>query len=374
MMKTLLGIIFLTAVILIPSCEMKGPETAGGTGNALAEAEIMLTVPAEEKLITVWVPGKVASFVYKATPKFVQDEDVFNDITGAQPEWTPVKFYTVTGEEETVGHIRASMGYYQPGEWEIEIMALNRSGNPVYYGTTGSVFLNAGELNGFMLELHGVQSIGSTAALDVTFTGPRVSENVSGSPKPKMVITWLEGNKREISSGWTSTVKTDGTIEHSIHLEGMPAGETEVLLATVMPDGSPVSEERIAVLLVNGETTIIEGTLETGEYTDPSFDIEEDKTEIKASVRIVSGGTERAPDPYDGGERFFDVAKNATAVFSYDLDGAEGQSWKWYVNGIQEGTEKTFRFMKTEPGQYQVTAVTWRNEKTVSEEILVIVM
>lgn len=360
-------LITIFAVALI-SCEQPKAQD-----NGYAVMEMTVDVPVEEKLLTVWAPGQVRSFVYKATPKFVQDGDVYNDIVGQRLDWAPVTFYTSTGEEETVGHLRASMGYYQPGGWEIEIMALNAGGNPVYYGTTGHVYLNAGERNGFVLELHGVQSIGSAASLDVTFSGPRVSEALGGSPKPVMDIKWLDGTTRRVGSGWTSTIQTDGTILHHIHIDNLPAGETDVVFSTVMPDGTIVTKETAAVLLINGETTTVEGTLETGSYIDPGFDIEEDKSEITASIRIVSGGSERVHNPYDGGERFFDVAIGSAAVFSYDLTGAEGDSWRWLVDGVQKGTGKTFTFTENDPGQYQITAMTWRDEKTCSEEILVVV-
>ena len=362
------AIVLIAVLLLSVSCEQPKVQ-----GDGYALMEMTVDVPVEEKLLTVWAPGQVKSFVYKATPKFIQDGDVYNDIVGQQLEWTPVKFYTYSGEEEVVGHLRTSMGYYQPGGWEIEIMALNGGGNPVYYGTTGHVYLNAGERNGFVLELHGVQSIGSSASLDVTFSGPRVSETIAGSPKPVMDIKWLDGATRHVDSGWTSTIQSDGTILHHIHIDNMPAGETDVVFSTVMPDGSVITKEMVAVLLINGETTTVEGTLETGGYIDPGFDIEEDKSEIAASIRIVSGGSERAKDPYDGGERIFDVGVGSTAVFSYDLTGAEGDSWRWLVDGVQAGTAKTLSFSKSVPGQYQVTAMTWRDEKTTSEEILVVV-
>lgn len=366
--RCLYYLLLIAMIFGLSSCEQPKVQD-----NGYAVMEMTVDVPVEEKLLTVWAPGQVRSFVYKATPKFTQDADIYNDIVGQQLDWTPVKFYTSTGEEETVGHLRASMGYYQPGGWEIEIMALNSGGNPVYYGTTGHVYLNAGERNGFILELHGVQSIGSTASLDVTFSGPRVSESLNGSPKPVMDIKWLDGTTRHVDSGWSSTIQTDGTILHHIHIDNMPAGETDVVFSTVMSDGTVVTKETTAVLLINGETTTVEGTLETGSYIDPGFDIEEDKSEITASIRIVSGGSERPYNPYDGGERIFDVSVGSTAVFSYDLTGAEGDSWRWLVNGLQTGTNKTFIFTENDPGQYQITAMTWRDEKTCSEEILVVV-
>lgn len=372
--KSHLIAVLLAAIVALMPVVVSCSQEPAIIPDGLAELAMEVFSPVEEKLLEIWAPGKVKSFVYKATPTFVQDGDLSNGIVGEQTEWKTVKFYRVDDNViDTVGHLKASMGYYQPGRWEIEIMALNANGNPVYYGTTGTVYLNAGETNGFIVPLHGVTSIGESASLEVSFTGPRTAELAKDSPQPSMKIVWLDGTEREITTGWSSTNSSRGTVFHSIHLDNLPAGETKIIFTLTQPDGAVVTQETAAVLLVNGETTTVEGSIETGGYMDPSFEIEEDKSEIKVSVEIVEGAVKRPADPDGKSPQVFDVPVFGVAKFNFFPEGANADTWKWYVDGKEAGTGSILVFNKKVPGTYQVTACVWRDEKTASEEFLVIV-
>ena len=363
--------ILIAMAILATSCSQEPSAVPDGK----AEVYMEILSPVEEKLLEVWAPGKVKSFVYKATPGFVQDGDLTSIIVGEQKNWTPVTFQRVEDNvPDTVGHLKAVMGYYQPGRWEIEIMALNANGNPVYYGSTGTVYLNAGESNGFIVPLHGVTSIGESASIDVTFTGPRTSDQVTDSPRPSMKIKWLDGTERTISTGWTSTNASRGTVLHTIHVDNLPAGETDITFILTQADGAVVTSETAAVLLVNGETSTVEGSIETGEYMDPSFDITEDESEIEVVVRAESGATLQEASPDGKGPQVFEMELFTKSCFSYTPSGAPADKWRWYINGdLQLWKEDMFIFNETIPGMYQVTACVWRGEKTASEDFIVIV-
>ena len=363
--------ILLTVMVMVTSCSQE----ASGLPDGQAEVHMEIFSPMEEKLLEVWAPSKVKSFVYRATPGFVQDGDLSSTIVGEQRNWTPVTFRRVeTDVPDTVGHLKAVMGYYQPGKWEIEIMALNANGNPVYYGSTGTVYLNAGESNGFIVPLHGVTSIGEAASIDVTFTGPRTGDQVADSPHPSMKIKWLDGTERTIDSGWSSTNASRGTVLHTIHVDNLPAGETDITFILTQTDGAVVTSETVAVLLVNGETSTVEGSIETGEYMDPSFDITEDRTEIEVKVRAESGATLREGSPDGKGPQVFELEAFTEACFSYTPSGDPGDIWKWYVNGdLHFWTSDRFRFNEVIPGMYQLTACVYREEKTASEDFIVIV-
>lgn len=342
--------------------------------NGHASLLLNITVPLEEKLLTVTVPGEVKSFVYRAIPLFEQDEDITGNIVGAKEEWTPVMFYTEEGEESTVGHLRASMGWYASGAWEIEIKALNANGNTVYYGTTGKIYLNAGEKNGYEIELHGVQFEGEYAELDISFTSLRTSLEVENGPQPKVEITYTNGEKRQFSSLWTSTntSEEEGTVRHTIHIDSLPVGEAEVYITLSLPDGSAITSERLAILLINGETTFIEGTLETGEYINPSFSITQDKSEIKGKITAISGVTEEAS--LSKTNRVFKSQLGQSATFSYLVETGEKEcdTYRWLVDSVEKGQTKEFVFSASDVGQYTVTVIANRDEKTTSEEILVI--
>lgn len=367
----LLLTISLISLLFFTSCD-------GGLGkdqkSATGTITLSVNVPVEEKLLQAHTPAKVEKIVYKATPLFVQDEDVLMNIIGSQPNWTQIIFRTFDGKPDTVGHLRASAGYYQAGKWKIELMALNAGGNPVYYGTTGDVYINAGEQNAFFIEFHGVQSIGQSAALDVNFTSLRNEENLGENPKPSAVIKWLDGSEMKFEANeWTSTIETEGTVRHVIKKTGLPAGEVEIIFTLTMNDGSVITQERVSTILINNETTVIDGTLETGEYKDPTFDITEDQTEIEMEIRSVSVCVE-LEQPDKDKARIFRADFGSTAVFEAVITGKSADSITWYVDGKEVGKGKQCGFKAEAVGQYTLSSIVQRDEKTASEEVLVVFM
>lgn len=342
--------------------------------NGHASLLLNITVPVEEKLLTVTIPREIKTFVYRATPLFEQDADMTGNIIGAKSEWTPVFFYTEEGEESTVGHLKASMGWYSSGAWEIEIKALNANGNTVYYGTTGRIYLNAGEINGYEIELRGVQFEGEYAELDISFTSLRTSVEVENGPQPKVELIYSNGETRQFSH-WTSTnTSEEGTIRHTIHIDSLPAGEADVYIMLSLSDGSVITGERLAILLIGGEKSFIEGTLESGEYINPNFSITEDKSEIKGKITALRGVTEEIS--LSSFNRVFRAQLGQSATFSYLVDEGEREcdTYCWLVDSIEKCQAKEFTFTPSDVGQYTVTAIAHRGEKTTSEEILVVFM
>ena len=189
-----------------------------------------------------------------------------------------------------------------------------------------------------------------------------------------MKIKWLDGTERTINTGWTSTNASRGTVLHTIHVDNLPAGETDITFILTQADGAVVTSETAAVLLVNGETSTVEGSIETGEYMDPSFDITEDESEIEVVVRAESGATLQEASPDGKGPQVFEMELFTKSCFSYTPSGAPADKWRWYINGdLQLWKEDMFIFNETIPGMYQVTACVSRGEKTASENFVVIV-
>lgn len=366
----LVPFVLLTGLILFVFVSCAGEKGI----NDKAEVTIEMEVPYGEKLLSVSAPSKITAFEYKATPGFVQDEDLDSfsqSIVGdTKGEWKSVRFQDKDGNDATVGKIRAVMGYYQQGRWTLEIRALNANGNVVYYGTTGTIYLNSNRVNAFSVEMHGVRSEETETKLKITFTGLETEEGTG--MRPAVTLRYLDNTTKTITEGWTEKKIKDGVIEYSTVIGNLDAGEITATVSLSTPGGVVQTAETFKTVLIDGETTVVTGTLESGAFDRPGFEIEEDKSEVKGSIEAGEGAS-KALAPQS-----FTMTVNTTAVFTFvmdeNADNGKAYSVKWYVAGIEQSTGNTYAFSPDTPGNYYLTASVTRGEKAYSTEAVVVVM
>ena len=338
------------------------------------EVTIEVEVPYSEKLLSVSAPSKITAFEYKATPGFVQDEDLDsysqNIVGDTKGEWKSVKFQDKDGNNATVGRIRAVMGYYQQGRWTLEIRALNANGNVVYYGTTDTIYLNSNSTNAFSVSLHGVRNEKTETKLKITFTGLETEENTG--MKPSITLCYLDNTTKTITEGWIEKKIKDGVIEYSALIENLDAGEVTATIALSTGGGAVQTAETFKTVLIDGETTVVTGTLESGAFVRPGFDIEEDKSEVKGSIEVREGA-EAALAPHS-----FTMKANTSATFTFAMDknADNGKSYtvKWYIAGVEKASGLSYTFSPATPGNYYLTAVVTRGEKIYSTEAVIVVL
>lgn len=360
----------LLVVLLIVLCSCSD-------GNEIhsdrAEVVLNMEVPYAEKLLSVDAPQNIKAFEYRATPEFEQDEDqaaYSQDIVGdTKGEWKSVRFQDSTGADATVGRLRAVMGYYQQGRWTIELRALNANGNIVYYGTTDTVYLNSNRVNAFTVSLHGVRTAANTQ-LKITFTGLETEEGKG--MKPSLTLAYLDSTVKTITTGWTTKKIKDGVIEYSAVISNLDSGEVTGTLKLSTEGGEIQTAETFKTVLINGETTVVTGTLESGAFARPAFNITEDKSEVQGTIEAREGAS-KALTP-----QTFTMDVNTTAKFAFVMDAAydngKAYSVKWYMAGSEKSSDSVFAFTPTVPGNYSLTAAVTRGEKAYSTEAVIVVL
>lgn len=385
-----ISIVLLSICLLIISCIPNTTETTEEEREKeddinSSTVELKVAVGEEEKGLEVYTPSEVVSFEYKATPYFEESESyitLFGGIVGStNGKWHSVRFQDKDGNDATVGLLRASMGYFHAGRWEIELRAKNAKGSVVYYGTTGTVYINPARVNAFSVALHGIQSIGKNATLTLTFTGLETEEN-SGMI-PYLRLKYLNGEiveKNGISDGWTLKKIGNGRIEYALKLSHLSAGEVDAYVALKLKNGSVNTAEAFKTILIDGELTKVTGTLESAPYVTPSFDIKEDRSELDGTITTKDATLiENA-----NGKNAYKIqwSKDKTVSFTFQPTGetaSRNVTVKWYMDAVYKGEGTSFSLalkdLSTTGGNYTISAlISSDGEKTVSKEVILIVL
>ena len=351
-------------------------EAVNGEKDCLVEIETV--VYSSEKLLNVTTPQNIKKFEYRATPLFEEDDDLetpTGKITGdTEGEWKSVRFQDETGEDAFIGKLRAVMGYYRQGRWEIELRALNADGDIVYTSTTGTVYFNANKRNAFSVELRGEHTTSVAAAkLNIVITGLETEENKA--LVPLFVYEYTDGVRKEISEGWTTRKVQDGVMEYTLYREDLEPGEVYCTLSLSTDGGSLQTAESFKTILINGSLTEITGTMESGAFIHTGFVITEDKSEVKG--RIVAG--EGVTESLDPQRHFIAVQSKDDAVFTFEQDasdtGGSDYTVTWYVDGVRIGEGVNLLFSRTQTaGNYLISAEVRRNEKVFTTDVVLVLM
>lgn len=345
------------------------------------EVELVIS-SLEEKGLKINTPSTVKTFEYKATPYFEESEEYIalnGGIVGStNGKWRSVIFQDANGEDATVGHLRASMGYYHAGRWEIEIRAKNANGNILFYGTTGKIYINKARKNAFIIALRGVKNAGgTTASLSATFTGLETTDG--DGMIPYLRLTYLDGTILEwkgTTDGWEKNKVGNGRIKYNLEKQNLPSGEVDVYIALLLKNDSVNTAEAFKTILIEGEKTEITGTIESGAYISPSFDIKQDVSEIEGKIVSISGVKEKKDN--QSGKRYFEAEPDKDVSFKYEVENSSDYTVSWYIDSVFQSQGKIFNFssgiLGYSGGNYTLTAVIERGEKTKSEEIKLVLI
>lgn len=332
-------LVALLLCVLLASCSLQNTPYA----------EVSLSL-ADAKPLEVDSPKDVVSYKYKATP--LVKEGAHSENAFGTCDWTEV----------IVEQKKASLGYFEPGYWTIEVRGYNKYGAAIAQGQT-EVYLRKGLGNAVVINLtYSGDGLLGESSLELSFSAV-AQEEIQNEFVPHVYFTEVSwdgsvstGVRQELDITWqratnNNVIQYEGKGTKDM---GQCAGILEVAL--LGPNDSYISSQSMLCAFVSGAVTKVTGYLEGGAYIPCSFVVTEDKTEIKGLIEV--------PKANKRDDNTFNAGVNEEVTLKFTSSDSRISSVIWYVDGVKkaEGTSVTLSF-GTSLGQHEVTCTVFSEDK-----------
>lgn len=312
--KAMTVLILITALLTV-SCTQNPPASEPGCGSVRLST-------ATEKGLDILDAGGIDHYEYEAHPRFT--------LEGGQYLKGETNWKTLEADENSSEII----GPFTQGYWKFGLRALAPLGETIWEGE-GEGYVSETSLSVIPITMHRVEGSG-TLVLELD-----IPESSASMPNPTVKVDNVTA-----SITWTKTGTGTGTVSYKGSVADVSAGWHEVVIRFV--SGSVEAGSATAVQMIPGNTVIIRGALEVGEYERPHLKIDA-PTAARGEIRRNGETTGLVTDTME---------KNETRTYRYAFtSGRSNATVTWYVNGEEAGAGATFTFAPKANGTYEIAGL-----------------